>query len=509
MDAAAGEEHDGEVRMKNHLAQDLHVAFEGPKGANNKARGNAPGNKVPQDKLTLKGRHNAGDGHTIIAPNSGRKTTRVRISWGVAPGFIMRRLSGATGSSSFLVSLLFPSRLYLNLVAAWPRCATTATVWVVFSFCACSALANPAMPIHFLRTPLGGLQPQAVVDASGTVHLVYLHGDPKAADVFYARRIPGRTDFSQPIRINSQSGSAIAIGTVRGAQLALGRNNRVHVVWNGSQPATDPGAKGTPLLYARLDEAGKAFEAQRNLMTSTMNLDGGGSVAADHAGNVYAVWHAHLRTGPDDEIHRGVYVAYSKDDGKTFTPETQVDPQKTGVCGCCGLKAAVDDRGDLAIVYRSADEAGNRDSMLLVSGDRGLTFQSLLLGNWRSSTCPMSTPALSEGPEHSLLAMWETQGQVFRRLIFPDHPIQSPAAVSATGNPGSRKHPVLAFNPANGPHLLIAWVEGTGWEKGGSLAWECIDLKSGSSATGSRPGIPVWGLTAAIPEPDGSFTLMY
>ena len=78
-----------------------------PKGANNEARGNAPGNEVPLNRLALTGRHNAVDGQAIIAPNSGRKTTRVRISWGVAPGFIMRRLSGATGSYSDYETFVF------------------------------------------------------------------------------------------------------------------------------------------------------------------------------------------------------------------------------------------------------------------------------------------------------------------------------------------------------------------------------------------------------------------
>ena len=380
---------------------------------------------------------------------------------------------------------------------------------LLLSCLACSALADPNVPVRFLRTPAQGLQPQTVVDSYGAVHLVYLRGDPKASDVFYARRAAGSSAFSTPIRVNSAPGSAIAIGTVRGAQLALGRNDRVHVVWNGSQPATDPGAKGSPMLYTRLDDSGHAFEPQRNLMTCTMNLDGGGSVAADRAGNVYAVWHGHLRTGPDDEVHRGVYVARSTDDGKTFTPEKQVNPEGLGVCGCCGLKASTDRRGDLAIVFRSADEIGNRDSMLLLSADHGNTFRSLLLGKWRSSTCPMSTPALDQGPDNVMLAMWETQGQVFRRALYPNGPDSSSVALAADGNPGNRKHPVAAFNEMNGSHLLLAWVEGTGWEKGGSLAWECIDLKSGGRSTGSRPGVPAWDLAAVIPERDGGFTIIY
>ena len=35
------------------------------------------------------------------------------------------------------------------------------------------------------------------------------------------------------------------------------------------------------MLFARLDDDGTAFETQRNLMTYTQGLDGGGSVAAD------------------------------------------------------------------------------------------------------------------------------------------------------------------------------------------------------------------------------------
>src|SRR5262249_15111530 len=151
--------------------------------------------------------------------------------------------------------------------------------------------------VHVIRTPDGGIQPQAAMDHQGTLHLVYLKGEPGGCDVFYVRRPKGQQDFSTPIRGNSEPGSAIAIRTVRGAQLALGKGCRVHVVWNGSQPARDAGAKGVPMLYARLDDTAKTFEPQRNLMTSTMNLDGGGSVAADEKGNVYVVWHAHPRSG--------------------------------------------------------------------------------------------------------------------------------------------------------------------------------------------------------------------
>jgi hypothetical protein len=43
------------------------------------------------------------------------------------------------------------------------------------------------------------------------------------------------------LRVNSQQGSAIAAGAIRGAHLAVGRNGRVHVAWNGS--STGPTAR--------------------------------------------------------------------------------------------------------------------------------------------------------------------------------------------------------------------------------------------------------------------------
>jgi hypothetical protein len=381
-----------------------------------------------------------------------------------------------------------------------------AAVWVGGGL---PAKGAASAPVRVVRTPEGGVQPQALMDATGTVHLVYLKGEPKACDVYYARRDAGRAEFSKPIRVNSQPGSAIAIGTVRGAQFALGRAGRVHVVWNGSDEAQPRPAAGSPMLYSRLNDSGTAFQAQRNLMTSTVHLDGGGSVAADSAGNVYGVWHAHSKGGPQDEQGRGVFVATSTDDGQSFKAEQQINPAATGACGCCGLKAVADAQGRLAVLYRSATAAGNRDTTLLCSEDRGKTFKCQVLGPWRISACPMSTMALGRGPGNSLLAMWETQGQVYRAMI-PSASRESGAdGVTPEGSPGNRKHPAFAVSEVNGPRLLTAWTEGTAWQKGGALGWEYVDLKTNQRISGHEEGVPLWGAVAVVTELDGAFTVIY
>src|SRR5258706_12082533 len=99
----------------------------------------------------------------------------------------------------------------------------------LFSILVCAALSACALAaptIQVTRVPEGGIQPQVAVDSVGSVHLIYYKGDAGHGDVFYVRSSDGGKTFSTPIRVNSVEGSAIAAGTIRGAHLALGKNNR-------------------------------------------------------------------------------------------------------------------------------------------------------------------------------------------------------------------------------------------------------------------------------------------
>src|SRR5438034_10906573 len=82
--------------------------------------------------------------------------------------------------------------------------------------------AETAGKVTLLRVPQQGIQPQAAVDAQGTVHLICFRGDPHCGDLFYVHSRDGAT-FSKPIQVNSRPGSAIAAGNIRGAHLAVGQ----------------------------------------------------------------------------------------------------------------------------------------------------------------------------------------------------------------------------------------------------------------------------------------------
>jgi hypothetical protein len=360
--------------------------------------------------------------------------------------------------------------------------------------------------VKFVRVPDGGIQPQAMADAKGVVHLIYLKGDPKACDVFYVRQEPGAEGFSKPIQVNSQAGSAIAVGTIRGAQLALGRNGRVHVAWNGSKSMEGAKHRGVPMWYARLNAAGHAFEPQRDVITFTGGLDGGGTVAADDQGNVYVMWHGFAPDKPANELGRAVYLARSTDDGKSFAPEKEASPKATGACGCCGMRAFADRAGNVFALYRAATAMVNRDEVLLVSRDRGGSFAMANAHPWNVPTCPMSSASLSE-TKAGTLAAWETAGQVYfatanAKSLKVSEPVSPPGTAK-------RKHPSVVAN-AKG-EVLMAWAEGTGWQKGGAVAWQVFDVNGKPTEENGRlaNGVPSWSLVAAVAQGDGSFVIFH
>jgi hypothetical protein len=212
------------------------------------------------------------------------------------------------------------------------------------------------------------------------------------------------------------------MGTIRGAQAALGKNARVHVVWNGMGKGTAAvsisGKETAPLLYTRLNDAGTAFEPERNVITWAAGLDGGSSTAADPLGNVYVTWHAALPGNTNGDAGRALFVARSTDNGKTFERETAALSTPTGACACCGLRAFADNSGAVCISFRAAIEGVNRDELLLVSRQPGAPFEIANAHPWHASTCPMSSASLSGG-KGSILAAWETPNQVYYAGVEP------------------------------------------------------------------------------------------
>jgi hypothetical protein len=260
------------------------------------------------------------------------------------------------------------------------------------------------------------------------------------------------------------------------------------------------------MLYARLPPGADAFEPQKNLMTRSGSLDGGGSVAADGKGRVAVVWQALPGdAAARNEAARRVFVATSADDGAAFTAESPRSEAAHGACGCCGLKAAFSADGDLLVLYRASIDNLHRDEHLLrIPGAGPVT--DVRLDDWQRPGCPMSTAAILPGPARTLLA-WESKGEV--RWGWLDPKKSAPDKTTTVGAPASSKYPTLAADKDG--FTLVAWTEGMGWNTGGSVHWAQYNPKGVPvpEASGQADGVPAWSFVAAAPKPGGGFLILY
>src|SRR5262249_11178250 len=155
-----------------------------------------------------------------------------------------------------------------------------------------------------------------------------------------------------------------------------------------------------------------------------------------------------------------------------------------------GLRIFADTAGQVFVLYRSATEVVHRDMYLLESSDRAATFSMTKVSTWGAGTCVMSTAAFSQG-DRKVFAAWEAAGQIVLGVVDPS----SGGVASESPMPGDvrgRKHPAMATN-RDGISIVV-WTEGTGWEKGGAVAWQLFDRENKivEGGSGRRDGLPVW-----------------
>jgi hypothetical protein len=357
--------------------------------------------------------------------------------------------------------------------------------------------------VRFERVPDAGIQPQ-VISENGKLHLLYFKGDAMGGDVFYATRAIGETNFTKPIKVNQRAGSAIAAGTMRGPQMAVGANETVHVVWmggNGAEKVSVGGTSATPLLYTRLANTKDQFEPERNILTHIAGLDGGQTVAADTNGNVYVIWHG-APPGTESEEERGLYVARSADGGKTFAREEQAKVPKRGACACCGIRAQMDASGSLHVLFRAAEAGVNRSELWLRSTNQGKDFEIVQEDPWKTATCPASSSSF-DLRSTAQVGAWETDGRVVGGLRR-----EGKMVTLRPDGDRKQKHPNAAVNPRG--EVLLTWVEDAGWGTTGTLVAQVFGSDGKPKDEKLRKEkLPAWSFGTAYVERDADFVVLY
>jgi len=373
--------------------------------------------------------------------------------------------------------------------------------------CASVSLAK-GPSVNLEKTPHGGIQPQAIVDAGGTLHLLYYKGQPREGDLFYVTRSKGQKGFSSPLKVNNIEGSACCIGSIFRARMAIGRDGIVHVLWNGSfgfvrKKWEKKGKERSPeeftyLFYTRLADDGKSFKKQVNLNRNTYGLDGNGSISVDPNGVINVFWHANIK----DRTDRMAFMVQSTNKGKSFSKETPVTRRPLGVCECCTMEAFTSSTGRTYVAYRTAEKTG-RDVVIFSPTTQDGRFNEVHRHPWKVFICPASTFAFAED-NRRVYAAWETKSHVYVKDMLSEAPARKVSSSSKNG-----KYPSLAIN-AKGDRLTT-WSTETGWGKGGYIQFQVTNRDGVLTAKSDRPKhFPAaYSFSSACALSTGDFVVFY
>ncbi len=369
-----------------------------------------------------------------------------------------------------------------------------------------SATLAWAAEVEVLRLPERAIKPRAEIGSDGTLHVVAYRGGLKQGNLIYLRRAPGESRFIGLVPVSRGMGTVNGRGPIASPHIALGRNDRVHVAYPGSELARPLGPYDKPgIFYTRSNDDGTAFEPPRNVRLETQGGNWGGqSIAADRQGNVWVSFYG-VDEPQGSEPDARMFVARSTDDGRTFSPEVAAREEVLGACYCCAMKALATPAGRLMLFYRAAGEGRHRDMHLFDSSDGGVTFEDLLMDRWEFVGCPETggTVALTTGEP---LAVWEAPGRLLKLARLP-RAGTGPEVIEIQGQ-GLPRYPVAATNERG--ETLVAWAEGVSAKRPGDAVWQLLDPTGHpvGKQVRRRGAVKPNSLIALVARPDGTFLVI-
>ncbi|MCA9211639.1 MAG: hypothetical protein KDB27_01120 [Planctomycetales bacterium] len=327
--------------------------------------------------------------------------------------------------------------------------------------------------VRVVTVPNGGIVPDAEVDSRGVIHLTYFANN----DVWYTSSSDDGQTFRDPIRVNTEEGFAYG-GAFRGPDLAIGKDDRVHIAWYNSAYQQKRPQEEWGVMYSRLLPNKDRFETARNLNHKPSDNF---SIAADEKGNVSVIWMA-----------GGVFATCSDDGGDSFSEakDLQTDP-----CECCSSRAMFAN-GTLSVLYR--DKAGkDRDIYLASLSDNGQRFEHTKVSQtpWYIDSCPMTGSFISPAAD-GIVAAWETKGEIYYARMEPSGKLTSAGEILASDQ---GRYPVT-LTAADGVTVVA-------WKNSEKLEWQLFDSQDNpTEQRGSKTGTTV-DRPAGVVTSDGSFVL--
>jgi hypothetical protein len=333
--------------------------------------------------------------------------------------------------------------------------------------------------VAIIQTPNGGQPVEANLGSDGMIRLLY---DSRGEGIpYYVRSSDGGLTFSRPVPIVDKtsrkpglifSGDAMAVGRGGAIYVATSTNN-----WKLKLPGVVEG-----LIYATLAAGANAFTPIRSLNGQPSE---GFSLAADESGNVAATWLANK-----------LYANFSRDSGKTFTPNAEISPSYNP-CNCCTTRAVYGPDGNLAVLYREKAHDKRDMYIVILKKDGGQLHTRVSSTLWEVNACPMTYYAISS-TKNGYIAAWPTKGEIYFTRMDRNGKVVAPGEIKTPGRTGMRTG-LIALEAPDGQALIA-------WKHQGELSWQLYSADG--RPEGSPSSMPNKGAgVAGIVDKTGRFIL--
>lgn len=280
--------------------------------------------------------------------------------------------------------------------------------------------ADASKPVRISAENTDAAEPSVAVARDGTAYVVWVeHRDKKEADVMLAR-VDGEGQMKgAPVRINPKAGEATAW---RGdpPTVAVASDGTIYVGWTARVSAP---VYANDLYLSVSRDGGRSFEPPVRV-----NDDGKAVAHAMHSlavgadNRIYLAWLDERNVvfpppGQDGkkmeqmEANRDVFVSYSSDGGRSFSPNRKI---ATDACPCCKTAITASRDGHVFASWRQVLPGDYRHIALSASTDGGQTFSQPVIvsdDRWIISGCPVSGPALAVRDDNRLRVVWYTAGE--------------------------------------------------------------------------------------------------
>lgn len=317
-------------------------------------------------------------------------------------------------------------------------------------------------------------EPQVALDVNNRVFVAY-----GVKNTLYCSISEDAGNTFLPPREVGRAG-VLALGMRRGPRIAVSGKAAVITAVYGK---LGHGEDGNLLAWRSVD-GGRNWLGPVHINDQPNTVREGLQAVAGGANGLFAATWLDLRSGKNE-----IYCAISRDGGRTWGENRLVYRSPDGsVCECCHPSVAFGPDDTLYIMWRN-NLGGDRDIYLAFSKDGGRTFSpasKMGLGTWPLDACPMDGGALAPS-NNEVMTFWQRGGVMFAcKLGQAEQPIGNGVQGWATWGPLGFYFVWLRDRPG------VLMAKSPLWPHPVRLAQKADDPAVAAAPNGQNPVIAVW-----------------